>query len=178
MALHGFEPVRMVKEVIAPQKPIADLSEELGAATSPSDGKPQDQCSELTEIDAATEPLHSDESPPEQLSRAEPELDPPGQPAQQPLAARLMQSPHLSPKQRERQCGELFHELGVRLGHIKQSAQDVAAAVLKTFGVAFYIPWRRSVLLQRWARLLCLKNTALELSNHSKRTAVRPQPPH
>ena len=111
VALRGFQPVP-VKFVEAPEKEIRP------------DASPEDGCSDLTEIDAATEPLHSDDqSQPSQAEQTEQAL-PEAAPAEPPQA-KEPKRPSCSPDMmwghdREQYRGELFLELGRRLGRTDQ----------------------------------------------------------
>ncbi|CAE7218191.1 unnamed protein product [Symbiodinium sp. CCMP2456] len=111
VALRGFQPVP-VKFVEAPEKEVRP------------DASPEDGCSDLTEIDAATEPLHSDDqSQPSQAEQTEQAL-PEAAPAEPPQA-KEPQRPLCSPNMmwghdREQYRGELFLELGRRLGRTDQ----------------------------------------------------------
>lgn len=117
VALRGFQPVP-VKFVEAPEKEIRP------------DASPEDGCSDLTEIDAATEPLHSDDqSQPSQAEQTEQAL-PEAAPAEPPQA-KEPKRPSCSPDMmwghdREQYRGELFLELGRRLGRTDQDQRPSA----------------------------------------------------
>ncbi|CAE7212188.1 warA [Symbiodinium sp. CCMP2592] len=122
VALHGFQPVP-VKLLEAPEKEIIP------------DASPEDGCSDLTEIDATTEPLHSDDqsqpSQAEQTEQAEPEVAP-----AEPLQVKEPKRPLCSPDMmwghdRERHRGELFLELGRRLGRTDQDQRAPGEAPSK-----------------------------------------------
>eukprot|EP00439_Symbiodinium_sp_Y106_P083100 s207_g22.t3 len=122
VALRGFQPAP-VKLLEAPEKEIRP------------DASPEDGCSDLTEIDAATEPLHSDDqsqpSQADQTEQAEPEAAP-----AEPLQVKEPKRPLCSPDMmwghdRERHRGELFLELGRRLGRTDQDQRPPGEAPTK-----------------------------------------------
>ena len=122
VALHGFDRSNFSKNEVGFEKPLEHME-----AVSP-------QCSDVTELDAATEPLHSDESQSQTEEPArEPEIGPEKQPPQpqqpqpqQPSLLTSCSSPQaFSVNARERQCGERFLELGKRLGRANEDVQDV-----------------------------------------------------
>ncbi|CAE7502185.1 unnamed protein product [Symbiodinium natans] len=121
VALHGFDRSNFSKNEVGFEKPLEHME-----AVSP-------QCSDVTELDAATEPLHSDESQSQTEEPArEPEIGPEKQPPQpqqpqpqQPSLLTSCSSPQaFSVNARERQCGERFLELGKRLGRANEDVQD------------------------------------------------------